>query len=101
MVIVVADGAVHLDEPEDCGAFKVVVEHGSEDEARTALAAVGRMPDRDTAWIRVDAVEAKAAGRVGDGWADEFATMLEFAATKGWLSDDRTEIQAHVEWSGA
>ena len=29
---------------------------------------------------------------------DDFAAMLDYARSKGWLSDDGASIRAHVEW---
>lgn len=101
MVIVVDGDSVRLDEPEDLKGFKVVVESGDEASAVQALASVGRLVDRETAWIRRGAVRALAHGRVDDDWDAEFDAMLEYAASKGWLTDDRSEIQAHVEWPEA
>lgn len=98
MVVVVTHDVVRLDEPENCGSFKVVVEAGTENQVMQALAQVGRMADHDSAWIRAAAVAEMAEGRVGDDWPAGFKTMLDYAAGKGWLSDDRTEIQAHIEW---
>ncbi|HLF99807.1 MAG TPA: hypothetical protein VI916_05005 [Acidimicrobiia bacterium] len=99
MVIVIHRDILRLAEPEDCRAFKVVVEAGTETQVMQALAQVGRMADRDTAWIRTDAVRSMADGRVDADWENEFAAMLAYAATKGWLDDDGTEIQAHIEWT--
>lgn len=98
MVVVVARDVVRLDDPDDFSGFKVVVEEGTENQVMQALAHVGRLADRETAWIRADAIRALAAGRVDEGWADGFETMQAFAGSKGWLSDDGEEIQAHVEW---
>lgn len=98
MVVVVNADVVRLDEPDDCGAFKVVVESGTGAGVSEALAEVGRLADRETAWIGADAVRALAAGRVGPDWEDKFAAMVGYASTKGWLSEDGTEIQAHIEW---
>ena len=99
-VVVVIDGdVVRLDDPSDLKGFKVVVENGTENQVMQALAQVGRMSDHDTAWIRADAVRALAAGRVADGWGEAFQGMLEYAAGKGWMSADGTEIQAHIEWA--
>lgn len=97
MDIVVSGGRVRLDEAEDCGSFKVLVEEGSEDDVGAALEAVGRMTDPHTAWIRADAVRSLAEGQVGPAWSEKFDAMLGYAATKGWLTDDGSEIQAHIE----
>jgi hypothetical protein len=95
VVIVVRDGRVELERPEDLEGFKVVV-HGND---ATALAEVGRLIGRDNAWIHMDAVRRLASGHVGPGWEGEFQGMIEFARTRGWIDDDRREIQAHVEWA--
>lgn len=99
MVVVVTGDVVRLDEPSDLTGFKVVVEKGTDLQVMQALAQVGRMVDRDTAWIRADAVRTMAAGRVADDWAEAFGGVLEYAAVKGWLSDDGAEIKAHIERS--
>lgn len=106
MVVVVERDVVRLDDPDDFQGFKVVVEEGTENQVMQALAQVGSMADRETAWIRADAVRAMAAGRVAEGWESGFAAMLDYATTKGWLRDDgaggsgaaNPSIQAHIEW---
>lgn len=99
MVVVVAGDVVRLDEPANLEAFKVVVEKGTEFQVMQALAQIGRMADRDTAWIRADAVRIMAAGRVAQDWTEQFQGVLAYAATKGWLSDDGSEVRAHIEWA--
>lgn len=98
MIVVVDEGTARLDDPEDLKGFKVVVPSGDEATAAQALKSVGRLVDRETAWIRAGAVRALAHGRVDDDWEEGFEAMLGYAASKGWLSDDGSEIQAHVEW---
>jgi hypothetical protein len=89
--------AVGLTDPEDCTAFAVRV-RGDRAGLAGALgsAGAGRM-DGDEALIAVDAVRRLAAGRVGDGWEDDFAAMLRYAEGKGWIADGGRSIRAHVE----
>jgi hypothetical protein len=89
--------AVALEDPEDCKAFSVRV-RGDRAGLSGALeaAGVGRM-DGDEALIAVDAVRRMAGGRVGPGWDDDFAAMLAYAGTKGWIADEGRSIRAHVE----
>ncbi len=89
--------AVALEDPEDCKAFSVRV-RGDRAGLAGALesAGVGRM-DGDEALVEVDAVRRMAAGRVGDGWEGDFAAMLDYAGSKGWIADDGRSIRAHVE----
>ena len=89
--------ALALDDPEDCKAFSVRV-RGDRSRLASALeaAGVGRT-DGDEALVGVDAVRRLAAGRVGDNWEDDFAAMLDYAATKGWVADEGRAIRAHIE----
>ncbi len=83
--------SVALAEPADCGRFHVTV-RGDGDAAAldAALRAndVGMVDGDGEAWCAVDAVRRLAAGSVGPTWEDDFAAMLDYARSKGWLSDD-------------
>ena len=91
---------VSLEEPDDTRRFHVAV-IGGDDRALVfgALvdAAAGRL-DGDDAWITLDAVRRWAGGRVGPGWDDDLARMVEYARGKGWVDDSAHAIRAHVEW---
>jgi len=92
--------AVALLEPDDCGRFDVVATGpGTAEDLDRALrqAAVGR-GDGAEVLVTVEAVRRLAAGAVGDGWEADFAAMTDYAATKGWLSEDGGAIRAHVKW---
>jgi hypothetical protein len=92
---------VTLEEPDNCTRFHVTAINGAEwGLVFGALvdAAAGRL-EGDDAYITVDAVRRLAAGRVGPDWEHDFAAMLEFAKTKGWLDERGVAIQAHVDWS--
>ena len=92
--------AVGLDEPDDCKRFHVEARGGDAAALGAALEAgdVGRLLPTGEAMIDTAAVRRLAVGRVPDGWADDFAAMLAYAGSKGWLDDTGTAIQAHVEW---
>lgn len=90
---------VELRDPSDFGSFKVAV--AGEDEpavANVAFARYGRIVDRHTGWVTVDGVRELAEGSVDEGWERQFAEMLDAAQDQGWVKQDRSEIQAHVEW---
>jgi hypothetical protein len=93
--------AVALVDPEDCKRFHVAARGGDAPSLSAALeaAGVGRLLPSGETMIETWAVRRLAAGRVGEGWDDEFAGMLEYAGSKGWLDETGTRIQAHVEWS--
>ncbi len=101
--------AVVLEDPADCGRFHVAVRGAADAMAGAAgdavaldralrSDAVGSLDGDGEALVLVDAVRRLAAGSVGDTWDDDFAAMLRYAGSKGWLSEDGASIRAHVEW---
>ncbi|HLI74515.1 MAG TPA: hypothetical protein VKU86_11605 [Acidimicrobiales bacterium] len=102
-VIVVVDTeagepSVALREPGDFTRFHVTV-RGAGDRARADAIMrsnrVGSVTD-DDAVVDVAAVR-RMAGPQDARWEADFAAMLEFAGTKGWLTEDGRGIRAHVE----
>jgi hypothetical protein len=93
--------SVALEEPTDCGRFHVAV-RGSGDavglEAALRNSGVGTLDGDGEALVDVAAVRRLAAGSVGETWESDFAAMLDYARSKGWLSEDGASIRAHVEW---
>ena len=91
---------VTLEEPADCKRFHVTVRGGGDaaalDEALRANA-VGSLDGEGEALVSVDAVRRLAVGSVDDTWESDFAAMLDYARSKGWLSEDGASIRAHVE----
>jgi len=117
VVVDLVTAGVALHQPEVLTSFAVRVLPGQEgDGAGTeALGAVAAaLSVHDAGWIdpagvafiptesvrRLAALAAEAAGQpLGDAWDDNFAAMLEYAATLGWISEGGA-IQAHIEWAG-
>lgn len=99
-VLIAADGAVTLDDADDCRSFSVGGAPPGSDEATAAVVAAGVHLDAGGghAYVEPAAVERLAAGRVDEGWGDRFAAMLAYAGTKGWL-DEVGRIRGHTEWA--
>ena len=88
--------AVTLDEPDDCRRFHVAAAGGR--DAAQVGEAVGRADESGDVFVDVGLVRRLAAGRVGEAWEKDFAGMLDFARSKGWLDESGQAIRAHVEW---
>jgi hypothetical protein len=103
-VIVAVDrvsSVVTLEDPSDCARFHVVADGPPDIAALGAVlagAGVGHA-DGDDAVVEIAAVRALAAGRVEPGWEADFAAMVDYARTKGWLDSTGEAIRAHVEWT--
>lgn len=55
------------------------------------------LPDGAHVMIPVATLRRLAAGRVPEGWDDEFDGMLAHARSKGWLSEEGDAVRAHLE----
>ena len=111
VVVDLRTGAVHLADAADLGHFAVQAvapPGGSGDGALGALAAALSLhqagfvePDGS---VRVAPAAVRRLARDDDGlpegWESGFASMLDQAATRGWVAEDGT-IRAHVEWQEA
>ena len=105
-MIVVVDltgepAAVTLAAPEDCTRFHVTVQGGDGPALVAALssAGVGHLLPSGDVMINTSALARLARGRVPDGWDEQFAGMLTYAQSKGWIDDTGSRIQGHVEWA--
>jgi len=92
---------VTLADAADCTRFHVAVAGPGDAAALDAALradAAGELDGDGEALVRVDAVRRLAAGAVGESWGPDFAAMLDYARSKGWLSEDGSLIRAHVAW---
>jgi hypothetical protein len=101
-VYAIDDGTqVSLEEPDDCGRFHLVCEIDVELLGAALVEAnVGSLRDAETALINPEAIVRAAGGRVGADWGERFGAMIEFAESKGWMTDDGN-VRAHVQAGGA
>jgi hypothetical protein len=67
----------------------------SDDAAAAALAAAGiGTVDGDHAWLNAAAL--RAAGDGSAAWASGLDGMLAYAVSKGWATEDGTQVRAHI-----
>jgi hypothetical protein len=101
-IIVTGDSAV-LDDPDNCRAFSVAVPVGATPDYLPELlerTGVGRLDtDGQHVHVPIDTVRHLAEGRTSSGWDKDFAAMISYARTKGWVDDTAATIRGHVEIS--
>lgn len=104
MHLTVTQHHVELTEPDVFTRFHVVASQGlTRKQCDSVLRdrGVGEVtPDNYQVLVLTDAVRRLAARHVADGWGTKFEAMLDYADTKGWLSDDRSAVLVHVEGAG-
>lgn len=88
---------VSLEEPEVLTRFHIASSGTVEDVVRT-LGEHGRATSQDDhVYVRIDALRALAAGKVGAEWESGFASMIAYATKKGWVDEAGTHVMAHLE----
>jgi len=90
-----------LADPADCTRFHVAVRGGGDagDLDRVLRASrVGSVDGDGEAVVAVEAVRRLAGAVADDAWEADFGAMLDYARSKGWMSEDGSSIRAHVEW---
>jgi hypothetical protein len=99
MIVTIGLSGVDLVDPDDCTRFHVGVPAGTDPERagdQLADAGAGYLAD-GAAFIGIDWLRGQAAGEVSADWADRFDSMLDFAASRGWLTTGRTHVRGHLE----
>ena len=90
---------VELIDADDCTRFHVERSGALSNDAfgrGLVVAGAGRVDPDGSVEVLVAWVRAHALGAVADDWEVRFTSMLEYARSKGWLSEDEVGIRAHV-----
>ena len=98
MIIDIADTAVTLTDPDDCGRFHVRVPAALPVVALAAVLAgadAGRLTGPDQVAVNVGWLRSSAHDVASD-WDDRFEKMLAFAGSKGWLTADGAAVLGHI-----
>jgi hypothetical protein len=89
---------VTLQEPDDFKRLHVEVVALDSSEFRTVVERqqLGRLAEDDHLELRVGALISLAPTRTAD-WDDGLSSMLRYAQSKGWMTDD-DHVRAHCEF---
>ena len=88
---------VHVD---DLGRLHLALGEVTDEEAAEVLerAGLGRFTDSETAVLDVAALHAAAQPRsTAPDWQARWDAMIAHARSQGWLSEDGSTVQVHVE----
>ncbi|WP_448614665.1 hypothetical protein [Modestobacter sp. URMC 112] len=105
MIVEVVGGAaaapeVRVSSVDDLGRLHVAIGALTTEEVDEALrsSGLGRLSDPDTAVLDVAALRAAAESQAtAADWAGQWDGMVEYARGKGWVGEDGSTLQAHVE----
>ncbi len=93
-----ATRSVRLTDPYVFSAFDVVADppNTSSEVVADIMGDDATVADADHVWVAVNAVPRLTGHVVAKEWESNYETMLAFADSMDWLSDDRTMIKAHI-----
>jgi hypothetical protein len=100
MYFLISADAAELVDPQDVTAFSVRCAPDLDDTGLAASAeraGLGELLDSGHVMVPVATIRRMAGDRVGPGWEEDLAGMLDYAARKGWTSEDGTRVRAHIE----
>ena len=105
MIVEIVGGAderpkVQVMDVDDLTRLHLAVGEATDDEADAVLreAGLGRLESHDVGVLDTAALRAAAQARAtAEDWSAGFDGMVEHAREKGWLTDDGTALQVHVE----
>ena len=103
MIVTVTSTGATLAEPDDLRRFHVEAPTEMSDEAidlALSESAAGRLESARQAAINVAWIRASAAD-VTEDWEARFSGMLDFAATKGWMTADGDAVNGHLVRTGS
>ena len=98
MIVLITKDGPHLLQADDFKSFSL---HFPESKPLRAPA----VPDSivfesmDAVWIAVELLVALMGERASVDWRQGVQTMIEKVERFGWVSPDRSQLRAHVEWS--
>ena len=99
MIVDITDSGITLTDPDDLRRFHSHVPLGVTDDTVDAVLArtgAGHRVGAAQVAVTVAWLRASATG-VDENWERSFQQMLDFAGTKGWLTDDGGAVLAHIE----
>ena len=105
MIVEVVGGAeerpeVRVVDVDDLARLHLALGAVTDEEADRVLrdAGLGRLQDADTGFLDVAALRAAAEPQAGaEDWAQRWDGLVEHARREGWLTDDGSDLQVHVE----
>lgn len=98
MIVQLGQGSLAILEADDCRRLHVAAPPDVDVDAILRSTGVGRGGDRDDVRLDVEKLHELARGAAtGDTWDADWAAMIQYAESKGWVTADGRELIAHVE----
>lgn len=91
------DSSITLDDPDTFTAFSVTAPGLEFEQVIAAFGADAKVGDGDHLWISIPRLHELGSVHGASDWRKGCDGMLAFAASKGWVDEDRQQVRAHIE----
>ncbi|MFC9786324.1 hypothetical protein [Rhodococcus sp. NPDC127528] len=98
MIVVITENAsIRLDDGDNFTELAVdALGLSVEDVVGVAVSEGAGVVDGDHLWIDIDFLRQR--GRGTEDWNGGFASMIDYAAGKGWTDAEGSRVRAHIRW---
>ncbi|MDI2099129.1 hypothetical protein [Ruicaihuangia caeni] len=102
MRVVVTHEGVAIEDVGDLKRFSIESSVGESLDDQLRAARAGHRTDSDHAAIEIAYIRHAVGDARDDAeWRSAFERMIDYASTKGWVTDDRRTVIGHIEAIGA
>lgn len=98
MILLLAEGGQHLLQAEDFKRFSLHCGQARPERPPEPVEGV-TFETAEVAWVAVDRLIALRGASASPEWLSALDAMIAKAEPYGWVSKDRRQVRAHVEWS--
>ncbi len=91
------DSSITLDDPDSFTAFSVSAPGLEFGQVVAAFGADAKARDDDHVWISISRLHELGSVHGDADWRNGCDGMMAFAASKGWVDEERQLVRAHIE----
>lgn len=95
--ISISENQATIHESEILNSFDI---RSSELDPQEIIKIIGNessVADNDHIWISIAWILSQLQHQHDSEWREQFENMITYAKSKGWVNEDHTHLQAHIE----
>lgn len=99
MIVEISAAEARVLQADDCTRLHVTTSLPPDDVGEALrTTGMGHLEGMSDAFLDLDALRTRASAAAREpGWDERWSKMIDYAASRGWLTADRAAVQAHVE----
>jgi hypothetical protein len=91
------ENVARIHEAETLTAFEIRTTELNASNAASIIGNGAYVGDEEHVWVPINWILNNAVEQASEKWNTEFRDMVDYAKTKGWVNEEATHLQAHIE----